>query len=143
MAYFRVQSDFVYRVITAGLSWYYTIVVDQTGTVGYRDINSPQGPVRDPNTIIPEDVNDAIQESIAQVRSVMAATSALSGQLDFSGDTSKEVVFDTPMSDTRYRVHLDAPDFVTTRVKYKATTGFIVDVGSTYTGTIGFDVFVG
>lgn len=143
MQSFRVQSEFVYRVITATEQTYsFTVVVGIGGGVGYRNLIGPQGPIQDPNQILPEEVNTAIQQAIQQVRDIMTATSALSGQAVFDNQTSVEILFDTPMSSTSYRVHLDAPDFVSTRVKYKATTGFIIDVGVTYTGTVGFDVFL-
>lgn len=144
MSFFRVQSEFVYRFITDDQRNYYvTLVVDETGEVGVRDWVAPNGPVRDPNTVIPGQVQFELSQAIQSVRDIMAATTVTSGQLEFTGETSKEVVFDTPLSSTNYRVHLDAPDFISTRVKYKAPTGFIVDVGVTYTGIIGFDVFTG
>lgn len=144
MTYFRVHSDFQYRFITgSGQSYYATVEVDQSGSVNVRNLIGPQGPIMDPYTPIPAEVQIEIVSAISNARDIMAATSTLSGQLVFDEETSKEVVFDTPMANTTYRVHLDAPDFVSTRVKYKSTTGFIVDVGVTYSGTIGFDVFVG
>ena len=143
MVYFRVQSDFTYRVITGtNQTWYFTVYVDSTGQAGFRDLVSPQGPVRDAYTATPVEVLNAINQAVAQVGDIMVATSAVSGQATFDEATSVEIVFDTPMSGTQYRVHLDAPDFITTRVKYKSTTGFIIEVGSTYTGVIGYDVFI-
>lgn len=138
----RIQFEARYSATTTGGQvWYYTVVSDAQNQVGYRDIISPQGPVRDGFTVIPQEINDAIQQSINQVESVLVATSAISGQLVFSDETEKTVNFSTPLADDNYRVHIDAPDFINTRVRFKATTGFVVELGSTYTGTIGYDVF--
>jgi hypothetical protein len=46
------------------------------------------------------------------------------------------------MVGTSYRVVFSVQDFVPVRVINKTTTGFVVNVGLTYTGVIGYDVFV-
>lgn len=139
----RIQFEARYAATTLGGEvWYYTIVSDPQNQIGYRDVISPQGPIRDGFTVIPEDINQAIQQSIAEVRSVLVATSAISGQLVFTDESQKTVNFSTALSSDTYRVHIDAPDFINTRVRFKSTTGFVVELGSTYTGTIGYDVFV-
>lgn len=141
--YLRIQFEAAYSATTeGGQVWHYTVVSDAQNLVGYRDLISPQGPVRDGYTVIPQEIHDAIRQSINQVESVLVATSAISGQLEFSGETQKTVNFSTPLADDSYRVHLDAPDFINTRVRFKSTTGFVVELGSTYTGTVGYDVFV-
>jgi len=138
----RIQFEARYSATTSGGQvWYYTVVSDAQNQIGYRDVTSPQGPVRDGFTVIPQEITEAIQQSILQVRSVLVATSAISGQLSFAGETEKTVNFSPPLADSNYRVHIDAPDFINTRVRFKATTGFVVELGSTYTGTIGYDVF--
>lgn len=107
-----------------------------------KDIQSPQGLIVDSLTSIPQSVTDDIQSAIAQVENFVAQTSAVNGQLTFTGETSKTVSFVTPMVGTTYRVVFSTQDFVPVRVISKATTGFVVSVGVTYTGNIGYDVFI-
>ena len=71
----------------------------------------------------------------------MAASGAVNGTLDFTAETAQAVTFDTAMSSSTYRVVLSQGDFIPLRVTNKTTAGFTVEVGSTYTGSIGFDVF--
>lgn len=66
----------------------------------------------------------------------------MNGQLTFTGESSKPVTFATPFVGTTYRVCFSTTDFVPVRVTNKTTAGFTVEVGVTYTGTVGYDVFV-
>ena len=70
------------------------------------------------------------------------STSAFSGQATFTNATSQVITFNTPMLNSDYRVYLDAPDFIIARVVSKSTTSFTISTSITYTGVIGFDVFV-
>lgn len=142
MAFLRVQSDFTYRSGVSPNYFYFTVSMDQAGNISVKDIQSPQGRIVDSNTSIPQSVTDDIQSAIQQVENFVAQTSAVNGQLTFAGETSKSVAFLTPMSGTTYRVVFSPQDFVPVRVTGKTTTGFTVSVGVTYTGTIGYDVFV-
>ena len=142
MAYTRIQSDFTYRSGVSPNYYYFTISLDQAGNVSVKDIESPTGQIVDSNTSIPQSVTDDITAAIAQVENFVAQTSAVNGQIVFAAETSKTVNFVTPMVGTTYRVVFSPQDFIPVRVTSKSTTGFTVSVGVTYTGTLGYDVFV-
>jgi hypothetical protein len=93
-------------------------------------------------TSVPQSVVTDINAAIAQVETIISMTSAVNGTLTFVAEGSKDVVFATAMSNTNYRVQLSASDFVPVRVTNKMTTGFTIQVGVTFTGTVGYDVFV-
>jgi hypothetical protein len=76
------------------------------------------------------------------VENFVAQTSAVNGQLTFAAETSKTVTFVTPFVGTGYRVVFSTTDFIPVRVTSKLTTGFTVSVGVSYTGVVGYDVFV-
>lgn len=142
MAFQRTNFDFTYRSGVAPNYYYFTICLDQSGLISVKNIESPQGRIVDSQTSIPQSVTDDIQSAIAQVENLVAQTSAVNGQLTFAGETSKTVVLATPMSGTGYRVVFSVQDFIPVRVTSKLTTGFTVSVGVTYTGVVGYDVFV-
>jgi hypothetical protein len=142
MAYQRTNFDFTYRSGVSPNYYYFTISLDQSGLVSVKDIQSPQGRIIDSQTSIPQSVTDDIQSAIQQVENLVAQTSAVNGQLTFAAETTKTVTFVTPFSGTSYRVVFSVQDFVPVRVVSKLTTGFSVSVGVSYTGTIGYDVFV-
>ena len=142
MALTREVSDFTYRSGESSTGYYYfTISVNSTG-VNVRNIQTPTGSISDSVTGLPQSVLDDIQTAIAQVEDIVALTSSINGSLTFTAETSQTFVFTTALSDTSYRVVLSVGDFVPVRVTNKLTTGFTVEVGVTYTGTIGFDVFI-
>ena len=142
MAYQRITSEFTYRSGVSPQLYYFTVSVDQAGLISVRNIQSPQGRILDSQTSLPQSVTDDITAAIAQVENLVAQTSAVNGQLTFAGETTKTVTFGTPFADTTYRVLFSTTDFIPVRVTSKSTTGFTVSVGVTYTGTIGYDVFV-
>jgi len=72
----------------------------------------------------------------------MARTSVANGNLSFSTETQKAVVFTTPLEDTDYQVLLSPMIFSPVKVTNKTVTGFTVQAGSTVTGKVGWDVFV-
>jgi hypothetical protein len=72
----------------------------------------------------------------------MARTSVANGNLTFSTETQKAVVFATPLEDTDYQVLLSPMIFSPVKVTNKTVTGFTVQAGSTVTGKVGWDVFV-
>ena len=142
MAYQRITSEFTYRSGVSPQLYYFTVSVDQAGLISVRNIQSPQGRILDSQTSLPQSVTDDITAAIAQVENLVAQTSAVNGQLTFAGETTKTVTFGTPFAGTTYRVLFSTTDFIPVRVTSKSTTGFTVSVGVTYTGTIGYDVFV-
>lgn len=142
MAYQRTTFDFSYRSGVSPQFYYFTVSLDQAGLISVKDIQSPQGRTIDSQTSLPQSVTDDITAAIAQVENLVAQTSAVNGQLTFAAETSKTVTFVTPFIGTGYRVVFSTTDFIPVRVTSKSTTGFTVSVGVTYTGTIGYDVFV-
>lgn len=120
----------------------YTITVNAAGRVSVRDIRTPFGLLIDSMTSVPQSVVNDIQASIGQVGSLVAMTSAINGTLTFVASTSQNVVFATPLSNTNYRVYLSPSDFIPARITNKLTTGFTVQLGVTFTGTVGYDLFV-
>ena len=142
MAFSRTQFDFTYRSGVPGAYYYFTVSLDQSGNLAVKNIQSPNGRIVDSNTQVPQLVMDDIQSALEQVENFVAQTSAVNGQLVFAGETSKTVTFATPFAGTNYRVVFSPQDFLPIRVINKLTTGFTVQTGITYTGTIGYDVFV-
>lgn len=142
MALDRVVFDFTYRSGSAGTYYYFTISQDQAGRIFLKNIQTPTGRIIDSQTGVPQSVVDDIDTAIQQVEDFVAQTSTVNGTLTFAAQTSQSVTFATPFAGTGYRVHLALADFVPARVVSKTTTGFTVEVGVTYTGTIGYDVFV-
>lgn len=142
MAYQRTTFDFSFRSGVSPQFYYFTVSLDQAGLISVKDIQSPQGRIIDSQTSLPQSVTDDITAAIAQVENLVAQTSAVNGQLTFAAETSKTVTFVTPFIGTGYRVVFSTTDFIPVRVTSKSTTGFTVSVGVTYTGTIGYDVFV-
>ena len=142
MAYQRTTFDFSYRSGVSPQFYYFTVSLDQAGLISVKNIQSPQGRIIDSQTSLPQSVTDDITAAIAQVENLVAQTSAVNGQLTFAGETSKTVTFVTPFVGTGYRVVFSTTDFIPVRVTAKSTTGFTVSVGVSYTGTIGYDVFV-
>lgn len=141
MALTRTRSDFVYQSGGAGVFYYFTVSMDQAGQVSVRDLQSPMGRLVDSTTPLPQSVTDDISTAISQVKNLMGS-SVVNGNLVFSGETSKTVTFSTPLSGTGYRVVFSPQDFIPIRVTSKTTAGFTVETGITYTGTIGYEVFV-
>lgn len=142
MAYQRTTFEFSYRSGVSPQFYYFTVSMDQAGLISVKNIQSPQGRIIDSQTSLPQSVTDDITAAIAQVEDLVAQTSAVNGQLTFAAETSKTVTFVTPFAGTGYRVVFSTTDFIPVRVTAKSTTGFTVSVGVTYTGTIGYDVFV-
>jgi hypothetical protein len=142
MAYQRTIFEFTYRSGVSPNFYYFTISLDQSGMVSVKNIQSPLGRIVDSNTSIPQSVTDDIQSAIQQVENFVSQTSAVNGQLTFAGETTKTVTFVTPFAGTGYRVVFSTQDFVPVRVTNKTNVGFVVQVGVTYSGIVGYDVFV-
>jgi len=136
------RSEFNYQSGSGGELYRFTVIYDQEGNVSVRDIQNAYGLIMDPWSEIPQSVSDDICEATDQVENLMAATSAINGTLVFSDSNEESFVFATPLSGTTYRVQLTADQFVPLRITNKTTTGFTVQAGATFTGNVGFDVFV-
>jgi len=120
----------------------FTVVVNQNGKTGVRNIKSPTGGLCDSGSQIPQSVLDAIQDARNQVQDFIMQTSAINGTLSFVDQVSQSVVFATPFTDTSYRVYVTLQDFIDYRITNKTTTGFDVELNVTYTGPVQYDVFV-
>lgn len=142
MALSRVLTDVTYRSGGSGTFYYFTISLDMAGGLFVKDIQSPTGRLVDANTSIPQSVTDDIQTALEQVENLVAQTSAVNGQLVFTAETEKTVTFATAFAGTGYRVVFSPADFIPIRVISKTTSGFTVQVGVTYTGSVGYDVFI-
>jgi hypothetical protein len=138
----RAVFDFTYRSSSAGVFYYFTISQDAAGRIWLKNIQTPTGRIIDSQTGVPQSVVDDIEVAIQQVENFVSQTSAVNGNLAFVAQTSQAVLFVTPMAGTGYRVHCTLPDFVPWRITHKTTTGFTIEVGVTYTGLVGYDVFV-
>jgi hypothetical protein len=137
-----IQSEFTYRSGIPSQAYMFVVVVDEQGNTSVRDIQSPFGTILDPWTRIPQSVTDDICAATVAVESLLATTSPINGQLVFAAETSKSFTFSTPLASTTYRVQLESDTFVPLRVVGKTTTGFTVEAGAAFTGTVGFDVFI-
>lgn len=67
MALTRMMSDFTYRSGSGGVFYYFTISLDQTGSVGVKDIQTPTGRIVDSQTSIPQSVTDDIQTAKSRI----------------------------------------------------------------------------
>ena len=142
MAVERVQSDFSYKSTSGGETYYFNVVIDASSVVSVRNMKTPNGLIQDSYSSLPQSVVEDIQTAIGQVEDLVAQTSAINGIQSFAGETSKAVAFETAMANTNYRVVFSTEDFISVRVISKETTGFVIETGVTYTGDVGYDVFV-
>ncbi len=138
----RIGFEGTYTSGTGTSQYRFTVVVDLGGNVSVRDIRSPYGLIMDTMTRLPQSVVDDINAAMAQVEDLLSLTSSVNGTLTFVAETEKSVTFSTPMSSTNYRVYTSPSDFIPVRVTSKLTTGFTIQLGVTFTGTVGYDVFV-
>lgn len=142
MALTRYKTESTYRSITALSEEYtFTVVQDISGVVSVRNIITPQGSIADAYIELPQEVTDDIQTAMAELEDLMASSS-VSGTLDFDTEASKDVVFSAALNAATYRVHVSVGEFVPIRVTNKTLTGFTVELGATFTGSVGYDVFV-
>jgi len=142
----RLESCFTYMVRIddpCSPSWMFTIVVNQDGTCGVRDIKSPNGLLCNSMLQVPGEVLDEINAAKADVENILAQSSAVNGTLTYTAEISQSIVFATPFANTNYRVYATpVGQFVDWRVTNKTTTGFDLELNVTYTGTVQYDVFV-
>lgn len=141
----RVESAFIYQVrLGDGCSplWTFTIVVNQDGTIGVRNVRSIYGSICDSQTQIPGEILDEINAATADVENIVAQSSAVNGTLAFTNQTSQSIVFATPFANTQYRVYVTLQDFIDYRITNRTTTGFDLELNVTYTGSVQYDVFV-
>lgn len=142
MAGTLLQAEFTYQSGTTTETYQFTIVYEPTGRVYVRDVQNGYGLIVDAYSRIPSSVTADISTAIAQVENIMANTSSVNGTLAFSSENYKNVTFAVALADTAYRVQLTSDTFVPLRITSKTVTGFQVQAGATFTGNVGYDVFV-
>lgn len=142
MAGTRVAFEATYNSGTASSLYRFTVYVNAADAVSVRDIRTPFGVLIDSMTLLPQSVVADIQTAMGQVEAMLALTSAINGNLTFSEEASKDVVFTAPLANTNYRVYTAPSDMVPARITNKLTTGFTIQLGVTFTGTVGYDVFI-
>lgn len=138
----RIAFEGTYTSGTGQSQYRFTIVVDLNGVVSVRDIVTPFGLIMDSMVRLPQSVVSDITDAMSQVEDLLSLTSSVNGTMTFTAETEKSVVFSTPMTGTTYRVHLSPSDFIAARITTKLTTGFTVQTNITFTGTVGYDVFI-
>ncbi len=142
MALTRYKTESTYTSLTSlGEQYSFTVVQDLSGVVSVRNIVSPTGSLSDAYIELPQEVTDDITTAMAQLEDLMASSS-VSGTLSFDAETSKEVVFETALNADTYRVHVSIGDFIPVRIVSKTVTGFTVELGTTFTGDVGYDVML-
>lgn len=141
MAVSRVLSEFTYKSTGGSETFYFTIVMDEAQNLSVKNIISPTG-VTTPETLVPQAVTDDIQTAIGQVEDLVAQVSATNGILSFVAEETKTVTFATAFQNTNYRVVFSPEEFLPIRVTNKTLSGFTVELGITFTGNVGYDVFV-
>lgn len=142
MALTLIESAFTYRSESGGQSYYFTVVQNMNGVIGIRDEITPFGPIRDSNTQFPLFALNDEQTAIGQVENILASTSPVNGILTFTSEVSQVVTFSTPLANTSYRVQIAPEDNVEFWTTLKSVGGFTINASITFSGSVGFDVFV-
>ncbi len=137
-----LQSEFVYRSGTGNSQYTFTIVSNSQGSLSVRDIQNPYGFIISPYSPVPQTVTDDINAAMQQVGALLATSSAANGTLVFASENSKTFTFPTPLASSTYRVQLTTDTFVPLRIAGQTTTSFTIQASATFTGTVGFDVFI-
>lgn len=90
----------------------------------------------------PMEVQTAITTAINRLETIMANISTLSGVVAVNNQSEASVLFDTPLPNTDYRVIFSIEDFVFARVKSKTVTGFVLELSTSWTGYVKYDIIV-
>lgn len=141
MALQLAQADFTYNSMSGGYTYSFTVVFINDDNVSVRNITTPYGLIQDAYSSLPQSVIADIRIATLQVLQIMA-TSSINGIADFTAQSSLTITFDSPLDNTDYRVVFSVQDFVPVRVVSKTITGFTIETGITYTGSVGYDVFI-
>lgn len=142
MALSRRQTVFSFESSDGFNTYMFEVVQDASGNLSVRNIRTPRGILRDSLTNLPEFVVDDMCEAQNQVEDLVGQTSTINGTATLTAQTSVAVTFTNALASAAYRVSLDVSDNVSVWTSNKTTTGFTINVSSTYTGSIGYDVFV-
>ena len=145
MALTKLMTELTYSSTTTNIptqTYRFTLGMDQAQTISVRAIYTPTGLLVRDTTQVPKSVLDDIQTAIGQMEDLVGQTSAINGQLTYAAQTQQSVVFATAFANTNYRVTFSVTDFIVPRVVGKTVNGFTVELPTTYTGTVGYDVFI-
>jgi hypothetical protein len=142
MAGTLIQSEFVFRSGSPSELYTFTIVSNSQGNLSLRDLQNPYGFIISPYSQVPQSVTNDISAAMAQVENILASVSPISGVLIFTNENTKTYTFASALASASYRVHLSPDAFVPLRVIAQTTTSFTVQAAASFTGTVGFDVFV-
>jgi len=124
MALTRTLGVHTYKSESGGVAYYFDIVVDEQGLVSVRNIIAPTGLIRDSTTSLPQSVLDDMGTAKDLTEDLLAETSIDNGNIVFSGQTSRPVVFGAAMNNTNYRVVYTTPDGTILTTEDKTTAGF-------------------
>lgn len=148
MALARVQSTSTFSSSAGGVTYYFDVVVAQTGSVAVRNIRGPRGFIADPNTEIPQSVLDDMSTAKATMVQTQTPTIVTSGEITFTGETHQDVVIaDGILNNINYRVIFSTDDGVVVFSEDLATTSFRASVAAVYGSvlvpkTVGYAVLV-
>ena len=90
----------------------------------------------------PKEVQDSISTAIQKLETIMSNVTTLNGSIEVVNNSEGQVIFDTPLQNTNYRVVFTIDDFVPVRVKTRNTTGFVFELGVSFTGTVRYDILI-
>jgi hypothetical protein len=140
MALSRKLAEFTYKSTVGLTEYFFNVTVDEQSLVAVRNILTPNGPILDSYTSLPESVVDDISAAKALVEDLIAESTLASGTAAFDDDVSSDVVFVSEMNNTNYRVVYSADPDVAVATINKAITGFTISTSAAYTGDIGYTV---
>ena len=142
MSLTRYTTESTYISTTAlGDQYSFTVVQDVSGVVSVKNIVTPTGSMTDAYVTLPQEVTDDITTAMGELEDLMASSSS-SGTLVFDSESSKEIIFETAMNTATYRVYVSMGDFVPYKITNQTIAGFTLKLGATYSGSVGYDVFV-
>ena len=141
MATSLIESSFTYRTESGGQAYYFTVVTNQNGAQGVREVLSPTGPVTG-FTQVPQFVVDAQQTAMGQITGLLQSTSQVNGQATFLAQTERHIALPYVLSTTNYRVLLSLQSPALFWVTGQTTQGFTIQASTAFTGSVGYDVFL-
>ena len=129
----RLQTVMTYSSSSGGDTYLYDVVQDGEGGFSVRNIRGPRGLITDSLTSVPSSVASDITSAIEDSTLLLNETSVVSGDQDFTGQTSITVAIAPGLLNTAdYRVALTSSDGALLRVENKTTTSFDIVASSAY-----------
>ena len=90
----------------------------------------------------PKEVQSSISTAIEKLETIMSNVTTLNGTIELVNSSEGQIIFDTPLQNTNYRVVFTIDDFVPIRVKTRNTTSFVFELGVSFTGTVRYDILI-